>query len=149
MTPKSITSIVAFEITRRICPLNLHLLSAILVLPLPLSLLPSLTYPQIPTSHHDAIGSFHDLLIILNRFRRFDLGNDLRGQVRRRPVLRHLLGKIRPDIMNVLGLADEGGGDKIDVILDAEGKVGLVFDGQSGQVHLGKWGIEEGWERGG
>lgn len=63
-----------------------------------------------------------------------------------RPELGHFLGEIRADIVDVLGLADEGSSDEINVVLDAEGKVGFVFGGEGGEVHLGEGGREKGRE---
>lgn len=61
----------------------------------------------------------------------------------RRPKLGHFLGEEGADVVDVLRFPDEGSGDEVDVVLDAEGEVGLVFGGQGGEVHL-----EEGGEGG-
>ena len=64
----------------------------------------------------------------------------------RRPKLGHFLGEVGADVVDVLGFPDEGSGDEVDVVLDAEGEIGFVFDGQGGEVHLGREGREGGRE---
>jgi len=87
-------------------------------------------HTEITTSDHDTISGSEDLIIVVEALLVLDLGNDLD------------VGTARPkeitDVLDVVLLADEGGSDHVDTLLEAElNEISLILLSQSGEVDNG------------
>ena len=84
---------------------------------------------QVAAGDHDAVGGLEDGVEVLDAQRALDLGED-------RDVLATVQAAEVTDLLDGLGVADEGGGDVVDVLLDAEQDVLAVTVGDGGQADL-------------
>mmetsp|Transcript_30200 Transcript_30200/g.95293 ORF Transcript_30200/g.95293 Transcript_30200/m.95293 type:complete len:229 (+) Transcript_30200:614-1300(+) len=97
-------------------------------------------HAQVPARDHQPVRGLDDLAEPVERLGRLDLGYDER---RRRGWVRCVLcvavGDVRSDGVDAGGVADEGGGDHVDVVLDAEADVLQVLVGERRQVRHNAW----------
>ena len=77
-------------------------------------------HPHISSRHHNAVADVDDLLDIIDAEAIFDLGDQV-------DMLAAVLGKEAANGGHVLGHRNEGAGDKVHVVLNAEENVGLVL----------------------
>jgi len=89
---------------------------------------------KITTCNHDSISLFEDLVEIVHTLLVLDLGNDL--------DLFSCVAKYLTDGSNVAAVADERSEDHVDLILDAEAEVVLVFLRERRQIDIGPWKID-------
>lgn len=87
-------------------------------------------HTQITTGHHDGIGLTKDVVIVLQTLKILNLANDLDL----RPAI---LLKQAAEILHIIPGTDKGGGDELDLLLDAKvDNVILVLVGEGGQIDL-------------
>lgn len=84
---------------------------------------------EITTGNHDTVRLSKNLGEVVETLAVLNLGDDLN-------VLA-LLTKDLADVLDVLGTADEGGKNHVNIVLDTKLKVGLVLLGESGQIDIG------------
>ena len=89
-------------------------------------------HPQVAPGHHHAVSHLDDVQQVVHALPVLDLGDDA-------DVVPAVLVQALPDVPDVAGLADEGGGNEVKVVLRAELQILPVFLGEGGQqdVHAG------------
>mmetsp|Transcript_19112 Transcript_19112/g.38510 ORF Transcript_19112/g.38510 Transcript_19112/m.38510 type:complete len:374 (+) Transcript_19112:236-1357(+) len=86
-------------------------------------------HTQITTGHHDSIGGGKNLHIVLQSLQVFDFAYNL-------DVLSAILGKEAADLAHIACLTNKGGGDEVDIILDAKvNNVIYVLLCQGGEIN--------------
>ena len=88
-------------------------------------------HAQIAPGHHDAVGGGDDALQVLNALPVLDLGDDA-------DIVAAVLAQFGADVLHVAGLAHEGGGDEVEVVVHGELQILPVLVGEGGQqnVHI-------------
>ena len=82
-----------------------------------------------------AVGGFDDLVDVVNALLVLDFGDDLHA------FGTHMVEKV-PDILDILGAAGEGGGDKVKAVFCGKEDIAAVLLGQERQVHGGSGEVE-------
>mmetsp|Transcript_17537 Transcript_17537/g.48669 ORF Transcript_17537/g.48669 Transcript_17537/m.48669 type:complete len:212 (-) Transcript_17537:632-1267(-) len=90
-------------------------------------------HAEVATGHHDSVRVSQDLVVVLQSLLVFDLGDDL-------DALTAVVGQELSEVLDIITLAHEGGGDEVDLVLDPE--VDDVIDvlfGEGWQIYDDSW----------
>ena len=87
--------------------------------------------PHIPTGHHQSLTASNDLGEVLDALLVFNLGNH--------PDVLPLLAQHIADLLDTVGIPDEGGKDHVNALLHPEQQIRLVLLRDGGQVSVGAW----------
>ena len=89
-------------------------------------------HTKIATSDHDTVGGSEDLVVVVETFLVLDLRDDLNVRATRPKKI--------SDVLDIVLLADEGGSDHIDALLEAKfSEILLILLSEGGQVNDGTW----------
>jgi hypothetical protein len=84
---------------------------------------------KVTTGNHDTVGLPEDLVKVVQTLLVLDLGNDL-------DVLA-ILAEDLTDGRDIATMANEGGEDHVDAVLDTKAEIGLVLLGERGKIDVG------------
>ena len=88
-------------------------------------------HAQVAARHHDAVGNLEDFVKVIHAHAVFDLGENLH-------MAAAVVGAELADGQHVAGTADEGRGDEVNALFNAEDDVAAILfaDGRHLQIHI-------------
>ena len=86
-------------------------------------------HAQVAPGHHDAVGGRYNLVQVVHALLVLDFGDDA-------DIVPAVLVELGPDVLHVAGLADEGGGDEVEVVFAGKFDVLPVLLGEGGEQDM-------------